>query len=647
MMPPSAPRRSAAPLRALVLSALLALAGCGGSQAVELPPIEAYGGLTSLLALEGRRTVQRENEAYPVVQNLIKPRGSGNDDFGLLPAIEVTPPCQLEYDVPALHPRAVLNYAVCVMKGGYAGHGEVTVEVGLDGEKVATHKLSCDGDLDPELRKWYRFSLPIGQGGKLQVRTSYDGDQPGPPRVGLGLLKLEVPFSVPRRPARAGQHNVVLILIDTLRADRLSSYGYGVETSPSMDALAARGVRYDHAYSSSPWTIPSTASVLTGMSPPEHGLGFTASYYLADSITTLAETFQAAGFTTGGIATNPLISPSRNFTQGFESFEVTNWSKSFKVDEPIEAWLRANVDKQFFYYIHYTDPHYPYLVTDESRAAVGAREEPADLLPNSLANLLPKWYADPSQPVQPLLDTNAYHSKLYDAQIMDVDRSIGRVLALLAELGVADNTIVAVTSDHGEEFLDHGWSGHHAQLYDESVRVPLMLAGPGVPVGETAEVRVENRWLGGTLLRAVGVDVPAGFDGPDLLRGLDALAAAPPAVFQSNSQGWSANLAEHRAHEHGMQHAVLQDDWRLIWRNDNGRDVPEMNLYDLSRDPGSLNDLSQEQPERVEALRMSIRHWIDESSARRPELVPATAGTTELLKGIGYIQGDEGGDGGH
>jgi arylsulfatase A-like enzyme len=628
--------------RLLSVAALGCCAACGDGERSDgsLPPIKALGGITSLLAMSDALTVEVQREDYPVVQNLIKPRPSGQDDHGLYPAIEVSPPCELRYSVPATHPRAELQYATCVMQPSYKGVGRVVVELELEGELVAEHVLSSSADVAAEDRRWYRASLPIGEGGELLVRTRYEGDQETAPRVGLGLLQISVPYEVERRPAQPDQPNIVVVLVDTLRADRLSSYGYEEISTPHIDALAARGLRYEYGYSSSAWTMPSTASVLTGMSPPEHGVGFSGSYYLADSVTTLAESFQEEGFTTCGIATNPLIAPSRNFNQGFEYFETHNWAPSYKVYQSVADWVRANAGKQFFLYVHYTDPHFPYVPTPEALAKVDA-VQPENLVTPNVTITLPAWYANPDETSEAILETNAYLSKMYDAQVIDVDQAVGHLVSTLEELGILDNTIIVLTSDHGEEFLEHGWSGHHAQLYDESVRIPLILAGPGIPQGETRDVRVENRWLGGTLLRAAGLGVPPSFEGPDLISEEGEQEAGDSPVFQTNSKGWWADLETKTAYKLGAQHAMLYRGWRLIWRPSvEGHEAID-SLFDLTQDPGSLVDIANEHPDKVLKMRDLIRTWIREGREKSMELVPAMAATKELLEGIGYIEGGD------
>ncbi len=617
---------------------LLALAACSNTEhEPALPPIQAEGTLFSLLAHPESREVIQQREEVPVRQNLIKPRGHGAGDHGAYPAIEVAPPCEVRYRVPATHPDAVLRFATCVKYRGYQGPGQVHFDFELDGVPVHSESLSSSQDLPKEERRWCHAEFPIGAGGELVIRTRYEGVQEVAPSAGVGLLRVCVPFEVERLPAAPDEPNVLVILIDTLRADRLHVYGNEAPTSPVMDALAENGLRYESAYAPSAWTVPSTASVLTGMNPAEHGLGFTASAYLADSLITLAESFQHGGFTTGAFSCNPLIASSRNFDQGFEHFELYGWIDGTEIYDGIETWLRENADKRFFLYLHFVEPHYRYE-PDPPFLEKFAGAPPEGYEDVELMHVMPDWYADPAADLQELLTIRDYQLKLYDAEIAEVDSVIGRLQKLLDELGIGQNTVVAVTSDHGEEFLEHGWGGHHNQLFDETTRVPLILAGPGIPVGEVRKERVENRHLGGTLLRLCRLEVPEGLDGPDLVQAEDAETLVKSPVFMTTGKGNWVDLETKSRVELGQFHSVIHDNWRMIWCPNVKGGEQFFALYDLEKDPDAHNDLAAGNPERVRMMTRLINNWIGESLKRRPELVPPMDETTKLLQGIGYVE---------
>ena len=227
-----------------------------------------------------------------------------------------------------------------------------------------------------------------------------------------------------------------------------------------------------------------------------------------------------------------------------------------------------------------------------------------------------------------------------DAEIFEVDRVVGEINAVLEELGIAGNTLVALTSDHGEEFLEHGWAGHHNQLFDESTRVPLILAGPGVAEGQRVTVGVENRHLAPTLLRLCGVESAKNLRGPSLVDPADLARVATWPVFMTNTKGRWADLETRSLRELGQFHSIIHDRWRLVWCPGGSEAGELVALFDLRTDPNALRDVAGEHPERVAALRRLGERVIVEGQARRPELVPSTDATLELLRDIGYLGDD-------
>ena len=580
-------------------------------------------------------TVVRENPARPVQQNLLQATTS---DRGPLPSFELTPPCEVTWQVPTSHADARLRFGVCILRGGFRGTGEVRIDVELDGRELLAETLPSSEAIPKEERTWATFELAIPEGGLLTVRTHYDGDQEIPPRVALGHPRIVIPFEIERARARRGTPNVVYIVIDTLRADRLHLYGNARPVSPHIDALAARGVTFDRAYASTAWTVPSTASLLTGLSPPEHGIGMSSSIFLADSLVTLPEAFQAKGYTTGAFVCNPLISAGHNFVQGFEHFRVYDWPHAEVIYEEVDAWIRAHSEQPFFLYLHVTDPHYPYTPNEVFRSQVVEGPDPIRM-EGKLDLYVENFYANPDADIAELRAAIDHLLALYDAEILGVDFFIGRVLELLDELVVIENTIVAVTSDHGEEFLEHGWIGHHSQLFDPQTWVPLVIAGPRVPVGTRIEAPIENLRIVPTLLELAGVPKPRGMRA----RSLFADGDAQPPVFLSNSKARWADLEERRVERLGTTFSVIDKGWRLMWHplapGGEGRDV--LTLYDLENDPGCLTDVAAEHPKRVEHLRRSIEAWIHDGLARSPGVMQATPATMEMLRNLGYIDSEE------
>ncbi|MSR46390.1 MAG: hypothetical protein EXS13_04910 [Planctomycetes bacterium] len=293
--------------------------------------------------------------------------------------------------------------------------------------------------------------------------------------------------SVPPTAATV-RRNVVVVVIDTLRADRLSCYGYGRPTTPALDALAARGLRFERAYGTAPWTLPSTASLLTGLQPEMHrGTHFFAS--LSPDCQLLAERFAANGYATAAFVGNYFVQPLFGFERGFGQYDEgcmvdRGGINSDKISDAAIAWLdqhatASNVGASsagtlaapFLLYLHYFDPHYNYWEHDGF--AFGGEDTERVF---SGADI----YALRDQQKRFDDADRARLSSLYDSEVAFTDHHVGRVLRRLNELGRDDDTFVLVTADHGEALGEHGWIGHTVQLYEESIRIPLLLAGPGI-----------------------------------------------------------------------------------------------------------------------------------------------------------------------
>jgi len=325
------------------------------------------------------------------------------------------------------------------------------------------------------------------------------------------------PFGDPAPAAEPAPPNVMLIVVDTLRADHATPYGYGRETTPEIQRLVAdRGAVVETAYAQAPWTLPSAASYLTGSWPGDLlGAGGMASYGIPEGATSLAEALSALGYATGGFIANPTLHEGNGFARGFDTFwspPVEAASLLLHADELSQRaipWLVEHQRERFFLYAHYLDPHDPYDNPDvaggtspfypDYRGAISGRDVHA-LHAGKVA------LADPEDDV-------AHLTALYDSEIRYADRHVGRLLESLDPEVLAD-TLIVVTSDHGEELYERGGWKHGQTLYQEQIRVPLLVRWDGVvPAGSR---------LAGT---AMLIDVV-----PTLLAAAGAGDAAPAAV---------------------------------------------------------------------------------------------------------------------
>jgi arylsulfatase A-like enzyme len=312
-----------------------------------------------------------------------------------------------------------------------------------------------------------------------------------------------------RAPARP---NVLVLLLDTTRADHLGALGYERDTSPNIDRLARENLLYTRAYTEAPWTPPSVATLFSGLWASSHGMmpsagTDTAMQRLDEHVLTLAEILKSAGYKTAGISANPWISPEFGYDQGFDSYAVKHKEAAdvitdaglAKLDE-----LRAG-GAPFFLYLHYLDPHRPYSLPKEYEPYKGQLKS---------ARFTP--------PMLKFVNT-------YDAEIRYLDASLGRLFAQLKAKGLYDDLVIVLVSDHGEQFGEHGYSGHGWTLYDEELHVPLIVKPGRIEKGRSSDRVVSMIDVLPTLLTLVDVAKPPGLPGLNLLD--DAALAARRGVF--------------------------------------------------------------------------------------------------------------------
>jgi arylsulfatase A-like enzyme len=299
--------------------------------------------------------------------------------------------------------------------------------------------------------------------------------------VGVRELSLSAPQDVARLPlGPRGGRNVLLIIVDSLRADRLGSYGHPGAATPHLDALAARGGRWTRVLAPSSWTLPNVASLLTGVSPLSHGLGLGRQGVLSSRLHTLAQTAGWSGITTAAFSSSPHVTGHSGLNRGYQTFAFEPLPADVLVEHALD-WLVDARQYRWFLTLHLTDATAPYEPTRADRARVP--DQPAGALLASLRRLdsRPGAAEAMAQEVGPP----------YDAEVAGVDRAIGTLLDALDEQGLLDRTLVVVVGAAGEEFYEHNGRQHGQTLYDEVVRVPLIAAGPGIR-GSTGGAFVED-----------------------------------------------------------------------------------------------------------------------------------------------------------
>ncbi len=430
--------------------------------------------------------------------------------------------------------------------------------------------------------------------------------------------------------------NVLLITVDTLRVDHLSSYSYERRTTPHLDALAAAGTRFTRSISQAPHTHPAMASMLTSAYPTQLGGELK---YIPYDLPTVAEVFRNAGYQTAAVSSNVWIKSALGFDQGFEHFDQTSamnefyadderrgWKDASDVSQAGLAWLDKHQGEPFFLWLHYLDPHHPYEPAAAFDQVFANKERPK---PPFLDELRRLSTAEQTRRLLQLADASSATAAedfralldLYDGEIAQTDAQIGRVLTRLDELGLDQRTAIVFTADHGEEFLDHDSWGHSHTLYDELIHVPLILHRPGQEdPGAVRDELVRTLDIAPTLLALCGLETPRSMRGRNLLsrRG----SKDPPAIsILTRSKQFSIEI----------------DGWKLIHAVKTGASQ----LFELTTDPHEKIDRAASEPDRVRLMlalfdkTLGDLPWSGKTEVRDHML---DRETLEQLKALGYVQ---------
>jgi len=395
--------------------------------------------------------------------------------------------------------------------------------------------------------------------------------------------------------------NLLVVSIDTMRADRLGSYGYRGARTPYLDALAARGLRFSQASTVMPLTLPAHASLLTGTFPAFHGVRDNGGFYLAQEQATLAESLAGYGYRTGAFVGSFVLDSRWGIDQGFETyfddFDLSGPATAAldEIQRPGEEvvgraieWLGRDDSRPFFAWVHLYDPHTPYAA------------------PAPFQSQIP-----------PTMDS------AYDAEIAYTDHQVGRLIEHLAAAGESNRTVIVVVGDHGESLGGHQEETHGFFLYDATLQIPLIIAGPGVPV-RTVDDQVRIVDVMPTVLELLGRSVPPAVQGVSLMPAaagarLDLLALSET-WFPRYHYGWSELMA------------VRDGRYKFIL-------APRRELYDLQTDPAEAHDLSNEQRSRADALESALKAMLARVSHSGPpiERQPIDPDAEARLRALGYV----------
>ncbi|MCB9915961.1 MAG: sulfatase [Planctomycetes bacterium] len=653
---------------AVLGAALLALVPIGSRlyHARQLPWMEVQQVRREVAFAPETWTVLDQHPAQAPAPGILTPKVDYRVDGGDLPALIMPPPATVEFRVEPEDGPVRLDFAAGVDQSVPVALAKRSIKVGFEvrvnDKRVfmslqEVHGAKSGQEFDPHWRRASRNApeLELKPGDVVTLRTAVlgfkdeDVRKGAPLRVGFGGVTLRSTTQVQRRESSPDKPNIVLVVQDTMRADHSSTYEYGKATTPALDALSARGVTYEEARSASSWTWPSTASILTGLLPDEHGVTDDSACYLLGENETLAEALQARGYTTGAFTCNPLVSKQKNFHQGFETFVNggAQFLKSQKLVAEVRDWIDLHAGLRFFLYLHLVDPHSPYFPEEDAMAAVG---EPApEGFPGQQVHagyVKAAYWAQQQglgeqefEKLVPLPNVRHLES-LYDASILTGDEFIGFVVSELERHDLLDETVIVFTSDHGEEWLDHGYLAHGQSVHHELVHVPLVMAGPGLPQGVRVATPVSNRHVAPTLARLGGAELTRGVDFLDLAHP-DTLPERP--VFSATTHGhWNGRVGRQPIY------AVREGRWVLHLAPEGSdfgvpaKDAPpggQSRLYDVESDPEERVDVAAQHPEIAARLEATIRESLAEQRTRRRDglHIGGGAATMELLDGIGYL----------
>lgn len=420
--------------------------------------------------------------------------------------------------------------------------------------------------------------------------------------------------------------NLLVISIDTLRADHLSTYGYPLETSPNIDRLARQGHRFEQAFTSMPTTLPAHASLMTSLLPTELSVQRNGAI-LSPQAHTLAEILHEAGYVTGAFVSAGVLGSRYGIDQGFETYdEVPGMRPAELTLPPALKWLRTHRDDRFFLFLHLFDPHTPYLAPETFRDKFGA--------PPSLEPPASEFIDDPG-----VLDAETVRQSIaaYDAEIAYSDAATGRILDELDVLGLADDTLVVLLSDHGEsldELLErYGYAFDHGEfLYAHQLRIPLILRLPGEaskPRGSVHDLPVSIIDIVPTVLDLLGLPFETVSRGASLTALMDGRGAAlRPVLSERRVFGRPP-----RDYLRGEAHSLVDGRWHLLASTKSGNE-----LYDLSTDPAEADDLfdGHEQGRR---LTEELEDQLDELGPRFGRArFDMDEEALERLRSLGYVE---------
>ncbi len=426
---------------------------------------------------------------------------------------------------------------------------------------------------------------------------------------------------------RSKKPNIILISIDTLRADHLGCYGYPRPTSPTLDKLASEGLLFENFMATSPWTLPSHGSMLTGLYPNRIGLKAWTSPPLA-GFETLAGLLKKHGFSTAAVVNHFCLSPRYGLHQGFDDFLYIRENLSQRtpsvVGRKAVEWFQRKRPEPFFLFLHYYDVHSDYSSLP--------RFEDQFVHPyNGIANGTTTQLLNFRKGLVKLTESDAGHlMDLYDAGIRQIDFMLNQLFQYIDSRKLLDNSVIIITSDHGEEFFEHGGVLHSQTQYEELVHIPMIIRGPGIPQSKTIKQIASLVDIMPTILSLAGIDIPNSLSGINLCPLWQQAQSSLPQRYLF-AEGSKTTIEEKIVLWHDIKRAVRHPRYKLHY----DRLTKEKQLYDLKDDPKEKFDVASRHSALVNSMFSQLENFMS-LSAKTPvrQLTPQEV---EKLKSLGYL----------
>jgi len=530
----------------------------------------------------------------------------------------------------------------------------VTFRVVADGSRELYSRTVTDADI------WEDADVDLSPYAGRNIKLAFATSTDKPNTVGLWANPLLTTKAPKNRP------NVLIYMIDTLRGDHTSVYGYTRDTTPFLKKLGSQGLVFEDCQAQATWTKPSTASLLTSLYSFTHGI-LHDSDTIPKGSTTLAEQLRGAGYITASVVANPFAGRLSGLQRGFDY--MSEWAvvqrlrtdaedratDSAALNKVLFPWLEQHRDEPFFLYAHATDPHAPY------RPPVGFEEKFADPADTPEFNrnyarlrdraqygggtvisrvLCAKNGVNPDRFIRRAVDR-------YDGEVLHNDWSLEQLVGKLKQLGILANTLIVVVSDHGEEFWEHGWTAHGHSLYQELTHGVFIMWNPKlIPIPRRVAEPVQLIDVMPTVLDLLGVKIP------DVVQGQSLAPFAKGQPFQSRGPVMTSRYAHPDAKPNGFVPenrtdtvALIDARWKLIYR-DKAKEVGmnKVELYDRRIDRVDATNVAVQNPQQVDRMMAEIGKWMEAQKQIKSFLgqgakANVDAQTLEQLRSLGYLGG--------